>query len=65
MSDISAIADLLRQREGETDAAWIERLRAVFGHNGEWANDPKADRLGERLWKKLQTGRDKAPGDDT
>lgn len=54
MNDIEIAAKLLRQREGEIDAAWIERLAAVFQIGANLPEDAKADRVGERLWKRLR-----------
>ena len=64
MSEISAIAAWLRQRQGETDAAWIERLRSLFQDHGDAVQtDPeKTDRIGERLWKRYLIQQARAAG---
>lgn len=64
MSEIAAIAAWLRQREGETDTAWIARLRDVLGREpGSLPDDAKADRLGERLWERFKARRTAAEGE--
>ena len=61
MDEISTAAHWLRQREDETDAAWIDRLRAVFeDERREREGLPPAHavtaRTIERAWKRYQDG---------
>ena len=54
ISDIEAMAAWLRQRDGESDAAWIERLQAVFTMALDTPDDPKADKLADRRWERYK-----------
>lgn len=61
MDEISTAADWLRQRNNETDAAWIDRLRAVFEderreRKGPRPADAVSARTIERAWKRYQAG---------
>lgn len=57
MDDWSVMATWFRQRPGEADREWIERLSGFFEavHQERVApqpDDPKALRIGERVWKR-------------
>lgn len=61
MDDWSVMAGWLRQRTGETDRQWVERLcdfgEQVARERAEpHADDPKALRMMERAWKHYAAG---------
>lgn len=70
MDDWSAAATWFRQRPGEPDRAWVERLSNFFdGVARERAeptvDDPKTVRIMDRAWKRYLARLDAAVGSRT